>query len=607
MNKALTFADVRDQLRVTDLTSLQGAGLRAVNRNIRSLAVEPDIRIACLGNVTLDLLPSYIAVHCARAGWLARTHVGGIGQEMQDLVSPSLQQFAPNVIVLITSLRLLRPDAVARFTELSVSERQSLRDSVLDHIEGWVELALAQTRATLVVGNLVGPSVPALGVADTASAYGETEFHLDLNLELLRRMRRHSRVQLLDIDRIGARLGAAHAFDERMFHLAKTDWSGAMMMAVGEAVARHVIAARGAARKCLALDLDNTLWGGVLGEEGPAGIKVGQGDATSEAFRAFQQRISALKQRGVLLALCSKNNLADVEEAFRLRAEMPLRLADFAATAIGWEAKHQGLEAIAAQLNIGIDSLVFIDDNPAEIALVRELLPEVEAVQLPDDPAAFSASLDGLSSFEKAVVLSDDVAKTEQYSLAAARSRSLASAASFEDYLAGLQTVVAIRAAQAPDLPRVAQLCAKTNQFNVTTKRYLLGDLEAMLASPAHEVGCVSVADRFGDLGLVAVFILAALDDQLHVDTLLMSCRAMGRGVETAILNHIKARLSAHPGAGALTARFAPTGKNAPVASLFTDQGFTVDSTMNDGALAYTLSRENAAPQKCGWLHVTEE
>ncbi|MGG5887083.1 HAD-IIIC family phosphatase [Falsiroseomonas sp. HC035] len=598
------FAEIRTELRGQDPTQLDGAFCRGVHRRLRALRNAPDLRIGLLGNVTLDLLPPYVTTHCARDGFLVRTHVGGIGQEMQALLSPQLQDFAPDMLVLILSLRLLRPEAMAGFPALSDNQRRALRDEVLDHVEQWASLAAQRTRATLVVANFPAPAQPALGIADGKADFGEAEFHLDLNLELLRRMRRHARVQLLDIDRVAAGIGHAHAFDPRLFHLAKMDWSPAMMAAVGEALARHAVAARGAARKCLVLDLDNTLWGGVVGEEGPQGVLVGPGDATSEAFAAFQQRIRTLKQRGILLALCSKNNPADVEEVFALRPEMPLRREDFSAVAIGWNAKHEGLRAIAQELNIGVDSLVFIDDNPAEVTLVRELLPEVEAVLLPEDPSRFVATLDALHSFEKVVVLPDDIGKAEQYVQAAARTRLSATAASFEDYLAGLETRVSLRGARAADLARIAQLCTKTNQFNVSGKRHALGELEAMLASEAHEVICVSVADRFGDLGLVGVAVLREAEAALHVDTLLMSCRALGRGVETALMNAIKTRLLARPDAVQLIAPFVPTAKNHPAAGYFAEQGLVADDVASSGTITYRLPRNMARPVPCDWLQI---
>jgi FkbH-like protein len=598
------FAEIRAELRGQDPAGFDGAFCRGIHRRLRALRRAPDLRIGLLGNVTLDLLPPFVTTHCARDGWLARTQVGGIGQEMQALVAPELQDFAPDLLVLVLSLRLLRPEAMAKLPALSADQRRALRDEVLDHVEQWATLAARQTRATLVVANFPAPVQPALGIADAKADYGEAEFHLDLNLELLRRMRSHARVQLLDLDRIAAGIGQARAFDPRLFHLAKMDWSPAMMAAVGEALARHAVAARGAARKCLVLDLDNTLWGGVVGEEGPQGVLVGPGDATGEAFAAFQQRIRTLKQRGILLALCSKNNPADVEEVFALRPEMPLRRDDFSAAAIGWNAKHEGLRAIAQELNIGVDSLVFIDDNPAEVTLVRELLPEVEAVLLPEDPARFVAVLDGLHAFEKAVVLPDDIGKAEQYVQAAARTRLSATAASFEDYLAGLETRVTLRRARPADLPRVAQLCAKTNQFNISGKRHALGELEAMLESDTHEILCVSVADRFGDLGLVGVAVLREAEAAVHVDTLLMSCRALGRGVETALMNAIKARLQARPGAQQLIALFVPTAKNHPAAEYLPAQGLLPEAAAESGSITYRLAREAMRPVPCAWLQI---
>jgi FkbH-like protein len=238
------------------------------------------------------------------------------------------------------------------------------------------------------------------------------------------------------------------------------------------------------------------------------------------------------------------------------------------------------------------------------VTLIREMLPEVEAVLLPEDPSRFVATLDALHGFEKAVVLADDIGKAEQYVQAAARTRLSATAANFEDYLGGLETRVTLRGAGMADLPRVAQLCAKTNQFNVSGRRHALGELEAMLASDAHEIICVSVADRFGDLGLVGVAVLREADAALHVDTLLMSCRALGRGVETALMNAIKVRLLARPGTAQLAAPFVPTAKNHPAAGYFAAQGLRPDAADAAGTITYRLPREAAHPVACDWLQI---
>lgn len=591
------FAALRAQLRETDMTALGGAGYRALNRQLKLLTDGPQLRIAYLGNVTLSPLPPFVAAHCAREGWLAQTYVGHFGQHFQELYQQEFSTFAPDIVLLVLSLRLLRPDAFAEFTARSASDRQAIRDDVLGEIEYWVKQALSATQATLLVSNFPLPAIPALGIADTAEAYGETAFSLELNLELMRRLRAYGRVQILDVNRTASRLGYARAFDERMFHISKMDWTEALMAGIGQEVARHVVGAKGAAKKCLALDVDNTLWGGIVGEDGPTGVKVGHGDAESEAFLAFQQRIHALKDRGILLALCSKNNPADVEEAFRLRDEMPLRLEDFSAYAIGWESKHQGLAKIASDLNIGIDALVFIDDNPAEIVLIRQMLPTVECVLLPADPSAYVAALDALASFEKSVVLADDVNKTRQYHEAAERSRFSSAHDNMNDYLAQLQMEVSIGPVDADNLQRVHQLFSKTNQFNVTTKRYTLGELEAMLQLPEHHLGMAALRDRFGDLGIIAAFILIEEGGTLHIDSLLMSCRAMGRGVETTLMNFIKLQFGEREDLTALTAEFVPTAKNKPAANYFPEQGFK--PAAKGAGLFYVLNKNDVDVKPC--------
>jgi FkbH-like protein len=598
-------AELRNRLLETDMAALGSADYRTLHRQVKAIAVGPELRIAYLGNVTLNFLPPFVAVHGAREGWLAKAHIGHFGQYFQELRSQEFTEFQPEIVALVLSLRLLRPDAMAQMTALAPNARQALRDDVLDEMESWVKQALSTTQATLLIGNFPLPAAPALGVADSAESYGEMEFHLELNLELMRRMRAYSRLQILDINRVAARIGYRQAFDPRLLHISKMDWTETLMAGLGQEIVRHGIAAKGSARKCLALDIDNTLWGGIVGEDGPLGVRIGHGDAESEAFLAFQQRIRSLKDRGILLALCSKNNPADVEEAFRLRKEIPLQLDDFSARAISWEPKHQGLAQIAAELNIGIDALAFIDDNPAEIALIRQKLPMVECLLLPPDPAAFVAALDNLTCFEKAVVLADDADKARQYRQEAERIRFSSENDSMDDYLAQLQMEVEIGPVEAGHLPRVHQMFAKTNQFNVTTKRYTLGELEAMLDSPDHCLGLASLRDRFGESGAIAAFILIDDGATLHIDSLLMSCRALGRGVETALMNFIKQQFIEHAGLAVLSAEFIPTAKNKPAANYFTEQGFR--PVPNGAGLFYALHKNEVEIKPCNWIKAKGE
>ena len=582
------FSAFQRRLQSSDLSLLKGSDYRALNRELKAISDGPEARIAYLGNVTLSLLPPYPAVHCAREGWRAKSHVGDFGQHFQALHDPQLAAFDPEIVVLMLSLPLLRPEAMASFTSRSPEGRRELCSDVLGEVEAWVKQALTATQATLLVGNFPQPASLGLGVADTADIYGETAFYLELNLEA-------GSLQVLDLQRLASSIGHERAFDKRLFHISKTDWTEAMMAVVGKEIARHLVAAKGAAKKCVALDIDNTLWGGVVGEEGPMGVKIGHGDAEGEAFLAFQQRIRALKDRGILLALCSKNNPADVDEAFRLRPEMPLRPEDFSARAVSWEPKHTGLARIAAELNIGVDAIVFVDDNPAEIELIRQKLPSVECLLLPPDPADFVAA-----AFEKSVVLSDDIDKARQYREEAERSRFSADHDNIEDYLAHLQMELTIAPVDTGHLPRVHQMFSKTNQFNVTTKRYGLGELEAMLASPRHHLGMAALRDRFGDLGIIAAFVLIEEGATLHIDSLLMSCRALGRGVETALMNFIKQAFIDREDLTGLTAEFIPTPKNKPAANYFADQDF--QPAVEEAGRLFMLEKPTANVKPCNWI-----
>jgi FkbH-like protein len=391
------------------------------------------------------------------------------------------------------------------------------------------------------------------------------------------------------------------ALDRRMFHIAKLGWSERMLAELGGAFARSLVAARGSARKCVVVDLDNTLWGGVLGEDGPWGVRIGDGEPLGEAYACFQRRLKGLKSRGILLALCSKNNSFEVDALFAERTDMPLAAGDFAARAVGWSAKHMGLRAIAETLNIGVDALVFLDDNPAEIAQVRSRLPQVEAVLLPRDPADFCNTLDNLICLEKGRLTAEDAGKSAHYAASAARAEAQASSADQAGYLGDLQISVDIRRASSRDLPRLHQLFAKTNQFNVTTRRYSMAELADMIASRLHRVDVMTMRDRYGDLGMIAASIVVDEVDHARIDSVVMSCRAMGRGAETALLNRIKRQAGK-----SLRAEYRATPRNAPVRNLFPDHGFVVDGSEPDGSAAYLIAGP-AATLACEWLTVTED
>jgi len=607
--KAPDAAALQRAILPLDLEKLTSNDVSLLSRTLQARPGTPDLRLGYLANFTLDPLPRWVDLHFAREGWRAAHYVGGFGQYVQEVLGENtgLAAFAPDLVLLALSLRLLRPEAWAAFAGLSPAERRDLKEDVAAHVESWALAALERTPATLLVANFPVPAQPAFGVADLNAEYGETEFFLDLNLDLLRRFKGHPRVQIFDLDRLASRFGKDRVLDRRMYYLAKMEWSPAFLGCVAAELARHARAARAQARKCLVLDLDNTLWGGVVGEEGPAGVKIGPGDPEGEAFLDFHHRLKALQAQGVLLAICSKNNPEDVAELFDSRPEIPLRITDFAAVEISWEPKHEGLKKIAAALNLGTDSLVFVDDNPAEVSLIQQMLPEVKAVLLPPDPAEYVAVIDRLTDFERTAVLEEDSRKTAQYRENREREALRTASGELGTYLASLRTELAITRAKRDDLPRIHQLFTKTNQFNLTTQRYTPSEVERFIASPICELWVARGRDRFGDLGAIGVVLLRRDGRVVYIDSFLMSCRAMGRGIETAIMNHVKHRLLDEPGHLELRGRYLPTAKNRPAETFYEDQGFRLLERRDSGEKLYVLRRIDTREIPCEWIEVGQD
>ncbi len=580
--------------------------IQTLGRRIQKMGGKDVLRIAFMGNFTLDLLPAGVTVRGATAGLQAKHYLGGFNQYYQEMLDSEsgLRTFAADYIVLALSLRLLEPDLHYNYAGLDEKTREERKERALHHILDWVKLSLENTSATLLIANFALPIHLAAGIGDKKLPGDETTFYHDLNKKLAEALLNEDRCFILDIDNLAANFGRKKVCDPKLFFMAKMEWSEPFMGEVSRTVWKFIQSIQGLGKKCLVLDLDNTLWGGVVGEDGVLGVKVGQGDPTAEAFLEFQHCIKGLKARGILLALCSKNNLADVEEIFSLRTEMPLKWSDFSAVAVNWEPKHENIRRIASELNIGTDSMVFLDDNPAECSLVRQMLPEVLTVLLPEDPAAYVDVLSELDGLERAAILADDLRKSEQYGLQKQRTVHRASVTDMDAYLRSLETEVTIRSAAKEDLARVHQLFNKTNQFNLTTKRYSLGEVESFFTSEKHVLGTVSAGDRFGDLGLIGVFLLEWRENGGVLDSLLMSCRAMGRGIESAMMNHVKSLMEKNPGMRQLEAVYLPTPKNQPVENFLEGQGFKVTEARDDGSKHYLLAYTEIQAIDCAWIRL---
>lgn len=577
-----------------------------IHRTLVRLPGQPRCPIAFLGNVTLDTLARHTAALGTLRGLWVGSYVGGFGQHFQEVLDPhsGLAEFQPQVVFLCLSLAELAPQVSNSFLDLGAEQRQHERERILDEIGSWAEAARASTDATIVIANFPRPERPQAGIADLALDYGETEFYAELNLGLLRRFKEDRRVHVLDLDAVVSRVGSSRSQNPRLYYMAKIPWTDEFQGELASELLRYAAAAQGHTRKCLVLDLDNTLWSGVLGEEGVWGIQVGAGTPAGQAHAAFQRAARALRARGIVLAVASKNNPEDVEEVFQTRDDMPLAWDDLAVKAVNWDSKDANLRAIAETLNIGVDSLMFIDDNPAECELIRQILPEVRTVRFPEDPSQAARLLAELPDFEKLAVTAEDTAKLVQYQQNAERQQMLRKATDLTGYLESLQTRVTLWDAAEEHLPRVHQLFLKTNQFNLTTQRYSMADVEEFAGSGEYRLRVGGVADRFGDMGLVVVYLLRLAPPEAVLESFLMSCRAMGRGIETAVMNDLKTQLTGDGRIQTLRGRFLPTAKNKPVADYYERQGFTLESEGPDGERLYVLQLDQAEALPCPGITV---
>ena len=383
--------------------------------------------------------------------------------------------------------------------------------------------------------------------------------------------------------------------DPILWHRAKMEINPSVAHYYGELVSRIVAARTGRSAKCLVLDLDNTLWGGVIGDDGLGGIKLGQGDAIGEAFVAFQRYVRDLSRRGIVLAVCSKNDESTGLLPFRDHPEMILREKDIACFSINWNDKAANLREIASRLKLGLDHLVFVDDNPFERNLVRAALPMVAVPELPDNPAFFSQCISDAGYFEGTYLTVDDLQRNRQYQGNLRRESLKASVAHLDDYLASLKMELLWSPFNEIEIQRIAQLINKTNQFNLATRRYSEKEVEAMIGDPRIITLQLRLADQFGDNGMIAVMIARkSQGSTAMIDTWLMSCRVLGRNVEHASLNLLVERAREHR-ITRLLGEYIPTEKNGIVRDLYGKLGFVRTSTDND-ATQWELNLDRFEP-----------
>jgi len=490
----------------------------------------------------------------------------GIELEVYDAKS-GLYQFAPDVVVILNAIQALR----AKFLG-NLGNQASLVQQTAEKMAGIWEAVQSHSAATLIQSNFVLPYERFFGNFDHKVPDSFYATVAVLNASITQAARQQNGVLTNDVEAIASWIGRRNWFDDRFWDSAKYFCTLDYLPLVAKNLVDIVMASRGQVIKCIVLDLDNTLWGGVIGDDGLDGIQLSaHGDG--EAFHRFQLYLRELRNRGILLAACSKNEIENALLPFEKHPEMVLKRDDFAAFVANWSDKADNIRQIRETLNIGFDSMVFLDDNPFERNLVRELIPAIVVPELPEDPADYVRAISELNLFETTSFTADDLKRTELYRVENERKQAQASFASVEEFLQSLDMRITVARFDSFNLPRIAQLIQRSNQFNLTTRRLSASECRTLMDDDRYIPLYAKLADRLGDHGLISVVVLERRGQDLAIRDWLMSCRVLARGVEQFVMNLVFEH-AGQLGLTRVTGEYSPTAKNSIVKNFFAQFGF---------------------------------
>jgi FkbH-like protein len=533
-----------------------------------------EVNVTLVGNATLDFCVDPLVAFLVQRGLIGRVTVGEFDSYVADLLDPNslILKASPDFIAICLDYHAIRASVV------SLSETEKSHQMAREQVELWRKLwqtAHDACGCTILHTNIATPIERPLGSRDSTNAIGRINYCREVNRLLTEET--PSFVTICDAEHLSGVLGKRTWFNEAQWYTARqaTGFEGTSMLS--HALAASIAAHRGKSRKCLVLDLDNTLWGGVVGDVGIDKLKIRRGDPVGEAYLDFQSYCLSLQQRGILLAVCSKNQEIVAKEVFETHPEMVLGLEHISDFVANWDNKAKNLREIANRLNIGLDALVFVDDNPAERDLVRQLLPAVAVPELPEDPAHYRRVLDGHNYFEVVELSNEDFARGSMYEAEKQRNAAASQIDDLDAFLASLEQKCAIEYVDALSLQRTIQLLNKTNQFNTTTRRYAEAEILLRMKDPHWLCLCVRHEDRFADNGIIAVVMARLHGNAMTITDWVMSCRVFNRGIEQLTFSELVTEVKRR-GVTSINGLFENTDRNSVVANLYRDFGFLHDA-----------------------------
>jgi FkbH-like protein len=551
------------------------------------------LNVAVLSSSTPDHLLPALRVAALRRNFELHAFVGDYGMYLQALQddSSALFNFKPDVILFAFHAQHLFgvPNPA-----LPRENASALVESTAERVRDIWRLARKRFSGQIIQQSVLPVFDPLIGLNERRLP-GSDAFLVDsLNIRI-GELADAENVDILDLDRAVRGDGLRVWHDPVLWYRAKQELSPLAAPAYGELALRLIGAQQGRSAKCLVLDLDNTLWGGVIGDDGMEGIRLGQGSAVGEAFVGFQTYVRSLASRGVILAVCSKNDAENARAPFEKHPDMVLRMKDIACFVANWSDKATNIRYVAEQLNIGVDSLVFVDDNPFERNIVRRELPMVAVPELPDDAALYGRCLADAGYFEALRVTTEDFERGGQYRANIERENLRASHTDLGGYLRSLNMELRWQPFDRVGLQRIVQLINKTNQFNLTTRRYTEGDVLLLMENPGALTLQLRLVDQFGDNGIIGIVIGKPEGAAIALDTWLMSCRVLGRQVEEATMNLVAAEAQ-RLGAERLLGEYLPTKKNNMVRDHYRKLGFENVDSADSGASRWVLELTRYKP-----------
>ena len=572
-------------VQMNRLTKL-GNSLYSANQEL------PKIKIALVSTSTIDFFTDHLKFQLGLNGFNAEIYLAEFNTVQQTLLNPEdeLYKFNPDIVWIFSNYK----DAF--FYDNICSDKACaagrVENAVARYSDLWAAIK-ANSSAYIIQNNADTPLPRIFGNYEGCVEWSDHNFLRAFNVALAEALQ--DGMTLFDLDYLSSYFGKREWFDERLWYHSKFPFSFELLPHVADKGAKLIASLRGAAKKCVVLDLDNTLWGGVIGDDGVSGIRLGMGNE-GEAYVDFQKYILSLKERGIILAICSKNEEAAAKLPFEKHPDMQLKLNDIAVFVANWENKASNIEAIADVLNIGLDSMVFVDDNPAEREIVRQRIPEVTVPELPEDPSLYIRTLDEMSLFETTLFSNEDVNRANQYKAnAQLKTIEKTSPSNVDDFLKSLEMEAVSSDFDKFTIPRISQLVNKSNQFHLTTTRYSEPEVTSMSEADDYVCRCFKMRDKFSDNGLISFYILKKDgENSFIVDTFVMSCRVLSRGMEQFVYNDMleTCKKLSRP---KIIGCYRPTRKNIIVKDLYPKLGFELLSN-SDEEVRFSLDADAAKP-----------